>query len=332
MKRFESLNRRLVKRGRSVVTALSVAVLTIILASPLVSPAQTVSVNGSSTSCVAGTTQLLMDQSGNMTITCTVSGVTVFSCVASLTTVQSGSTATTPVSIASCNGSVAAYTWGTLPTGITAATTASGQSFMVNVPSGLASNTSYSFPVMVTPVSGSTWSGNATLNVTAAAGSGGTGGTGGGTTGCSSTNGTLAKNSTTSITLQQGQSASYAINNTLNLPLITSYGANFRFSTIYGSNPAQETIGVQYAISTCQGDFSANVPPGCSGWSSVGSGILDAAVGAAAAARNGTGCVIQPSPTQYYVNIRLVNQDLVTPSCPVSNCQFVLQGNYTSPK
>lgn len=271
-----------------------------------------------------------------MTITCNVAGTTVFTCSASPSpaSIQSGSTTSSTISVGTCtNGAASSYMWSALPTGFTL--TGGGlnaSSITVTAPPGLTSNQNFQFPVTVTPTSGTAWNGSPTLTVTAAAGSGGTGGTGGGTTGCSSTNGTLAKNSTTSVTLQQGQSASYAINNTLNLPLITSYGANFRFSTIYGSNPAQETIGVQYAISTCQGDFSANVPSGCSGWSSVGSGILDAAVGAAAAARNGTGCVIQPSPTQYYVNIRLVNQDLVTPSCPASNCQFVLNGNYTAPK
>ncbi len=325
MKRIEFL-------GRGVLAV--IVGMASLLALPASTSAQTtVSVNGSNTSCTAGTTNLTVDSSGNITITCTVSGATVFSCTATATpgSVQSGTSQTSTIQVGNCvNGTAASYAW-TIPGTITSTTTgaATAQNFSVTAPAGITSNTNISFPITVTPTSGSPWSGSATLLVTAAAGSGGSSG---GTGSCASTNGTFTKNGQFGpITVQQTASVSYAIPYGVPAGTLNMLGTNnFVYFNSVQVPGTQTNLGLEFAISTCQGDFSASVPAGCSvyGTADTSATLLMAAMSATTAAKWGTSCILQPG-TQYYLNARMINRD-GSNSCSNASCQFIVQSHWSA--
>ncbi len=90
------------------------------------------------------------------------------------------------------------------------------------------------------------------------------------------------------------------------------------------STMSQQDLTAEFSISTCPGDF-ANGPAECKTWGTVNqSGTqLMAAVSATPVA--GT-CTLS-SGTQYYISVRNVAFDRITPSCTPSVCYMLLQLN-----
>ena len=277
------------------------------------STAQTVSVNGNNTSCTAGTTQLSVNTTGDITISCVVGGTTTFSCTATAnpSSIQTGVSTSTSL-LAICNGTIGTVAW-TVPAGfvITSGNTNS-QQIIVNAGTAAVSSTAYAFGVSVTPVTGSVYTNtNIPLTVTAAS----TGGSSGGTTGCASSNGTFAKNGqfNPSFPAVGGvQTASYlipaafmALNNVVEI------------STVQNTGNWNAGLGVEVAISPCAGDFTSQVPAGCAAFSNAESGALWIGMSQATSNKYGAACTLTPplSTAPYYVNVRAVTKDL-TPSCP----------------
>ncbi|MFZ3321589.1 MAG: hypothetical protein WA190_04395 [Usitatibacter sp.] len=289
------------------------------------STAQTVSVNGNNTSCTAGTTQLGVNTTGDITITCIVGGTTTFSCTATAnpSSIQTGVSTSTSLLSAICNGPISNVAW-TVPAGFTLTSgTANSQQIIVNAGTAAVSSTAYQFGVTVTPTTGTAYTNNAIpLTVTAAS----TGGSSGGTTGCGSSNGTFAKNGAFNPSFAAGgsvQTASYlipasfmAVNNVI------------QFTTVQNTGSWNASLGIELVVSPCPGDFSSTtVPAGCTLFSNAESGQLWVAMSAATASKYGAACVLSPpaSTAPYYLNVREVRPDL-SPSCPSGNtCSFIVQ-------
>ncbi|HLX22040.1 MAG TPA: hypothetical protein VKR38_01735 [Usitatibacter sp.] len=304
------------------------------MALPASTSAQTVSVNGTNTSCTAGTTQLTVSTTGDITISCTVSGVAVFSCSATATpsSIQSGTTQTSTIQAANCtNGTAATYSW-TIPGGITSSTTGAttAQNFVVTAPAGLTSNSNYGFPVTVTASGGATWSGSASLLVTAASTGGSSGGSGG-SSGCASSDGTFVKNGQFNPVFTTGQvkqTYSYLIPSTF-------MAANNVVQLISVQNTGVQNAGlpIELAISPCPGDFTSQVPPNCLNFANAEAGQLWVATSSATGAKYGTSCVVSPpsSTAPYYLNVRTAKPD-GTNSCMLNGqvisglqCSFIVQ-------
>jgi hypothetical protein len=310
---------------------LAIAAFTALVVSSA-STAQTVSINGNNTSCTAGTTQLSVNTTGDITISCVVGGTTTFSCTAtaSPSSIQTGVSTSTSLLSAICNGPISAVAW-TVPSGFTLTSgTANSQQIIVNAGTAAVSSTPYQFGVTVTPTTGTAYTNSAIpLTVTAAS----TGGSPGGTSGCASSNGTFVKNGqfNPSFPAVGGvQTASYLIPTTFmalnNYVLLT---------TVQNTGNWNSGLGVELALSPCPGDFTASVPPGCTAFSNAEAGQLYVAMSAVTAGKIGASCVLTPpaSNAPYYLNVRAVNKDL-TPSCPypgnVNNaagnaCSFIIQ-------
>ena len=84
---------------------------------------------------------------------------------------------------------------------------------------------------------------------------------------------------------------------------------------------SQSNLGTQFAISTCPGDFTS-MPAACRVWgvADTGGTQLQGNSGAGAAQY----CWMAPG-TQYYLNVRNVLSDGVTPSCNAGTCYWLWQ-------
>jgi hypothetical protein len=83
----------------------------------------------------------------------------------------------------------------------------------------------------------------------------------------------------------------------------------------------QNDLGTQISISTCPGDFTSNPAP-CRTWGVANTGSTT--IHGNAGAGNPAYCYMATG-TQYYLNVRNVGQDAVTPSCNVSSCGVIMQ-------
>jgi len=83
--------------------------------------------------------------------------------------------------------------------------------------------------------------------------------------------------------------------------------------------------GAQFTIGTCPGDFQGL--PNCTRWGVPDNGGIQLPTyPQAAVATNGNNCTLAFG-SQYYLNIRFVNSDKVTPSCQNSNCTLIVNFN-----
>ena len=287
--------------------------------------AQTVNINGVVTSCTAGTTSMSVDPSGNISINCTVvssgSGGGVFSCSASANpnSITSGSSSTPTISVTCLNGTgTSTYAWSvpTLPAGVTPPVpTSASQSFTVGPFPSSSSNASYSFGVTVTNGT-ATDSPTAVLSVLAAAS---TPPPSGCTTIPGQTSGypldwtAYGGNNVPRdlVTIPRAGYVSYK------LPVVTAGSSLYNhtyYQLVSTESTASGSIMTEFAISTCPGDFSQ---PNCSAISPSSQVSL-----------NGLESSIYPgncqmaAGTQYYLNVRNVQPDGVTGSCPYSSCSL----------
>jgi len=319
----------------------AIAAISCWIASPA-AVAQTVSINGTNTSCAQGSTNLSVAPNGNITITCTVSGATVFSCTAptvSSASIASGSSQTSTITFdpATCvNGSVMGVAW-QIPNGISLTSGSSTTNAITIAAPTISSTATYNFPITVTPNGGGTpWTNNSaavSVTVTSSGGSGGSGGTGGtGGTGCVSSNSAITQTATLTpkffqqtVSLQAGQIATFTVAAPYTMAAPPTYPAartGGYFNAVQSTGSVNTGLGTQFAVSTCAGDFTDNVPAGCTTWGTPEGGMM-LPFGVGAPGPLSASCILQPNTT-YYLNVRMVTQNGTT-SCPVGACQEIIQ-------
>jgi large repetitive protein len=276
--------------------------------------AQSVTVNNAQV-CVSAPS-LSMDPAGNLNIICTPAGgggPTIPSCVVTSATVQVGATGT--ISASCSGGAITVFAWtntGTsLAPGYTATNTASQQ---VSGPFATAMiGTVYSFSMTATNSAGTSPAATGTLTVIApvVTGTCPTVALSGGSSTFTDTYGQAT------LSIPRGGIAAIA------LPPWVAAAANHAY---YQFDSAQVTgtqndLGTQISISTCPGDFTSNPAP-CRTWGVANTGSTT--IHGNAGAGNPAYCYMATG-TQYYLNVRNVGQDGVTPSCNVSSCGVIMQ-------
>lgn len=275
------------------------------LALPTLSTAATFSLNNTLT-CNSVDGGMSMDPAGNLTINCTVvtAGATTTAPVCSVSTspgtITAGGTSTVS---ASCNPAATSYVWTTS----SLAPAISGSSQQLT----FATAGTYTYQVAGTNTIGQgalSAAGTVQVNAAIAAAPGS----------CTTTavNGQfVGKVMQVYPVISRGGSASYA------MEVYSAPGANITLSTAPGGTNAVGNLWTELALSTCPGDF--NVPAECRV-----NGIADAmqmSLSATAAAVPGQ-CVVVVGQ-QYYINVRNVYNDNLTPSCS-GNCSLLLQMNW----
>ena len=260
---------------------------------------------------------LSMDPAGTLIITCTPTGTTVTptipSCTVANVQVQVGSTA---LMSASCQGTPpTTYVWtntvGTAP-GFTAANAASVP--VIGPFTTAMIGTSYTFSLTASNTVGPAAPVTGTLTVIAPvqAGTCPTVALTGGSSTFSADYGQAT------LTIPRGGIASIA------LPPWTAGQASHAYSRFDSAQTTntQNDVGTQVSISTCAGDFTSNPAP-CRAWGVANTGSTTIQGNAGTGARTDT-CYMATG-TQYYLNVRNVGQDGVTPSCNTSSCGVIVQ-------
>ena len=277
--------------------------------------AQTVTVNN--VQLCSSAPNMSMDPAGNLNVSCTPVGTTVTptlpACTVAPVQVQVGLTANM---IASCTGgAIATYVWtntiAPAAPGFTASNTAS---VPVTGPFTTAMiGTVYTFSMTATNTAGTSTPATGTLTVIAPTqvGTCPTVALSGGTAVFTDTYGQAT------LSIPRGGIAS------ITLPPWAAAAANhayYRFDSAQ-STASQNDLGTQISISTCPGDFTAN-PAVCRYWGVANTGSTT--IQGNAGAGNPAYCYMATG-TQYYLNIRNVAQDTVTPSCNVGACGMIVQ-------
>ena len=287
----------------SAVAACFLAVAAVV--APAISQAGSVVLNGAQV--CTDTPQLSMDPSGNLQVTCTPSGGggTTFSCPLSplvqTITIGSSNNATITANCTNAAGPIT-YTWtagtGALPFQAGSDTT---KTLIVPPPFTTAGTSQYTLSVSdgtttLTP--------SATINV-AAAGSCGGALTTGAFTGTSGTQSPVMTN---------GGYVSFS------LPALTATGKRVSIKVVSAAG-AQAAFPIQVALAHCPGDFSPTETSCTMDGTTTG---LQFNVITGAAETSTSTCTLAVG-TQYYVNMRAINKDHITPSCPTKGtCSDVL--------
>ena len=128
---------------------------------------------------------------------------------------------------------------------------------------------------------------------------------------------TFTANGLRNLTISRGGSVAYA------MPLYPDAGRTIELLSIQ-STSSQSDLTSEFSLSTCPGAFT-NIPAECKTWGTVNqSGTQLMATTNATPVAGSCTLIIG---TQYYVNVRNVAFDRVTPSCTPSVCYMILQLN-----
>ena len=136
-------------------------------------------------------------------------------------------------------------------------------------------------------------------------------------TNCAAVAGTFSGNSTKLIAIDRGASVSYA------LPVYTSPGRTLEILSIQ-STASQPDLTSEFSVSTCAGDYT-NMQAECKTWGIVNQSGTQLYATTAASQVAGT-CTLTLG-TQYYLNVRNVKFDRVTPACTPQTCYMNVQLN-----
>jgi hypothetical protein len=100
------------------------------------------------------------------------------------------------------------------------------------------------------------------------------------------------------------------------LPVYTDPGKTIQLASVQ-SPASQNYLGTEFAISACPGDFT-NVTPECQTWgyADTGGTMLYVTTGATPVHNQCTLLLGQ----RFYINVRNVASDMVTPACSVGTC------------
>jgi hypothetical protein len=276
------------------------------IAVPALSHAGSVTVN-STPVCIDAPT-LSMTPAGDLQISCTPApagggtpAVTAPSCTVAPQTTTVGSTATLS---ASCTGGAPTlFTWTAGP----GSPLPIGTGALITVGPFVAPAT-YGYTLVASNAAGNSPQAITTVTVNAAAPTGGTASCapGAAATGQFTINGQF-----TPAPILRGSYASAP------LPAdrfeAANVGHGFYFSSVQAT---QSNLVTQYSISQCPGDFTST--PECTWYAYADS--FDKGVGIGTARTPGGGCTLVAGSPQYFVNVRNVLTDGVTPSCNAQAC------------
>ena len=129
-------------------------------------------------------------------------------------------------------------------------------------------------------------------------------------------NGAFTANGIKNLTINQNASVSYA------LPLFPA-GRTIELLSIQ-STSSQQDLTAEFAVSKCPGDFTPKAVE-CTAWGTVNQSGTQLLATVAASPVAGSCTVIVGE--QYYVSVRNVKIDRVTPSCTPQTCYMILQLN-----
>jgi hypothetical protein len=278
---------------------------------PVVSHAGSVTLNNAAVCSSAPT--MSMTPAGDLTITCTpvstgggtTTPTTAPACTLANQTVTVGQSATLS---ASCNPAATSYAWTNAST--TGAPTWSNPTTGSVLVGSFDTVGAFTYSVAGTNSVGTGAASSGTVTVIPVS----TGGSGT----CTTSTTQFFDSTFKDITLERGTWASVKIGT-------PAVAAQYAVLKTIQNTASQADLKAEVAISTCPGNF--NVPAGCSTWGSVWGGATsiraDAVVGAACPMDIGT---------TYYVNVRMVEIDRVTPSCIAQTCTMRIQRNSTVPR
>jgi hypothetical protein len=135
--------------------------------------------------------------------------------------------------------------------------------------------------------------------------------------GCSTvTAGAFTGNGIKHIGIERGGNSAFS------LPVYTQSNRLLEILSIQSMSSSGD-LTAEYAISPCAGDFS--VPAACRTWGTVNSSGMQLYASTGTAQVSGNCTLI--NGTQYYLNVRMVLQDRVTPACTVQTCYMNVQLN-----
>lgn len=265
-----------------------------------------VTVNGVAT--CASSTAMSMNPAGDIAINCTPPGST----PPPVTSVPICSVSVNPINIsvgqtsnisAVCNPAATSYVW-------TTSAGAPGVSNAGGAPTFATAGT-YLYQVTGTNSAGSSLISNSSQVVVGATGAppppNGS---------CPAATGSFADNGVKLVSIDRSGYVSYA------LPIYTQSGRTLEILSIQ-STASQATLMGEFSLSTCPGDFT--VPDMCKAWGSVNQSGMQLYATTNTAQVAGTCTLI--NGTQYYLNVRNVKADRVTPSCTPQTCYMNVQLN-----
>ena len=129
--------------------------------------------------------------------------------------------------------------------------------------------------------------------------------------------GTFTGNGIRNLSIDRGASVAYA------LPVYPAPGRTLEMLSIQ-STSSQYDLTAEFSVSTCPGDFDT-MQPECKTWGTVNQSGTELFGTTSGAVVPGTCTVVVGA--QYYINVRNVKYDRVTPACGPQTCYMILQLN-----